>query len=112
MKTELPNRFMSTTSLTLRANATPPATAKHVARKSGAEIETVVVPGTHPSLESQTVIDVLTAYKNVAEALQRVSGASISREFGAGERASIRGTAPRISGCLSAFIRQDSVSLI
>jgi outer membrane receptor for ferrienterochelin and colicin len=60
-------------------------------KKCGGEIE-----------EAQTVIDVLTAeevgefpYENVAEALQCVSGVSISREFGEGERVSIRGAAPK-----------------
>jgi hypothetical protein len=45
--------------------------------------------------ESQTVNDVVVAedvgnfpYKNATDALQRVSGASISREFGEGERVS------------------------
>ena len=49
--------------------------------------------------DSQTVVDVITSEdvgkfpdKNIAEALQRVSGVSISREYGEGERVSIRGT--------------------
>ena len=56
----------------------------------------VVVPGIRPSLgksleaqrESHSVIDVLAVAENLAEALQRFSGVSISREFGEGERVS------------------------
>src|SRR5262245_26689816 len=76
------------------------------------EIETVLVTGIRASLReslevkrsSQAVVEVLTSEdvgkfpdKNVAEALQRVSGVSISREFGEGERVSIRGTAPNLN---------------
>ena len=71
--------------------------------------KTVLVTGIRASMreslevkrESQAVVDVITSEdvgkfpdKNVAEALQRVSGVTISREFGEGERVSIRGTAP------------------
>lgn len=78
----------------------------------GEEVETVLVTGIRASLaesldvkrESQAVVDVITSEdvgkfpdKNVAEALQRVSGVSISREFGEGERVSIRGTAPNLN---------------
>ena len=100
---------MSTRSSTLIAAAVSLALAKHAApvcaqdaaSASGEEIETVLVTGIRASLgkslevkrESQAVVDVLTSEdvgkfpdKNVAEALQRVSGVSISREFGEGER--------------------------
>ena len=57
--------------------------------------------------QSQAVVEVITSEdvgkfpdKNVAEALQRVSGVSISREFGEGERVSIRGTAPNLNRTL------------
>jgi len=79
------------------------------------EIDEVVVTGIRASLreslevkrDALTVVDVLTSEdvgkfpdKNVAEALQRVSGVSISREFGEGERVSIRGTAPNLNRTL------------
>jgi iron complex outermembrane receptor protein len=114
---------MSTRSSTLIAAAVSLALAKHAApaysqeaaNTSGEDVETVVVTGIRPSLaksleakrESPTVVDVLTAEdvgkfpdKNVAEALQRVPGVSISREFGEGERVSIRGTAPNLNRTL------------
>ena len=103
---------------TLVATAVSLALAKHAAADSepakpaNEEIETVLVTGIRASLreslevkrESQAVVDVITSEdvgkfpdKNVAEALQRVSGVSISREFGEGERVSIRGTAPNLN---------------
>jgi iron complex outermembrane receptor protein len=114
---------MSTRSSTLIAAAVSLALAKHAApayaqdaaSTSGEEIETVLVTGIRASLgkslevkrESAAVVDVLTSEdvgkfpdKNVAEALQRVSGVSISREFGEGERVSIRGTAPNLNRTL------------
>jgi len=114
---------MSTRSSTLIAAAVSLALAKHAApayaqdaaNASGEEIETVLVTGIRASLgkslevkrESTAVVDVLTSEdvgkfpdKNVAEALQRVSGVSISREFGEGERVSIRGTAPNLNRTL------------
>jgi iron complex outermembrane receptor protein len=102
---------MSTGNTTLMAAGLPLASAKHAgpafareaAKKSGAEIETVLVPGIRASLakspaakrEPQTVIDVLASEdagkfpdENMAESLLSVSGVSISREFGEGERVS------------------------
>ncbi|HET9474641.1 MAG TPA: TonB-dependent receptor, partial [Steroidobacteraceae bacterium] len=88
------------------------ADSEQAANPAGEEIETVLVTGIRASLkeslavkrDSQTVVDVITSEdvgkfpdKNVAEALQRVSGVSISREFGEGERVSIRGTAPNLN---------------
>jgi iron complex outermembrane receptor protein len=120
--------FMSTRSSTLIAAAISLALARHAApvqaqdaaasagdANPGEEVETVLVTGIRASLgkslevkrESQAVVDVLTSEdvgkfpdKNVAEALQRVSGVSISREFGEGERVSIRGTAPNLNRTL------------
>ena len=81
----------------------------------GEEVETVLVTGIRASLgksldvkrQSTAVVDVINAEdvgkfpdKNVAEALQRVSGVSISRDFGEGERVSIRGTAPNLNRAL------------
>lgn len=79
------------------------------------EIEEVVVTGIRGSLRqsldtkrtSDMVVEAITSEdigkfpdKNVAEALQRVAGVSISREFGEGERVSIRGTAPNLNRTL------------
>ena len=75
-------------------------------------IEEVVVKGIRASYkqsletkrQSTTLLESITSEdigkfpdKNVAEALQRVPGVSISREFGEGERVSIRGTAPNLN---------------
>ena len=72
----------------------------------------VVVVGIRQSLQqslqdkrtADVILDVITAEdigkfpdKNVAESLQRVPGVTISREFGEGERISIRGTAPTLN---------------
>ncbi|MGY4395629.1 iron complex outermembrane receptor protein [Sphingomonas sp. UYAg733] len=57
--------------------------------------------------DSDVVADILSAEdigkfpdKNVAEALQRVPGVVINREFGEGERVSLRGTAPNLTKTL------------
>jgi iron complex outermembrane recepter protein len=57
--------------------------------------------------EANAVVDVITAVdvgkfpdKNVAEALQRVPGIQINREFGEGERVSMRGLAPNLTRTL------------
>src|SRR5215813_228678 len=76
------------------------------------QIEEVVVTGIRGSLresletkrEAVSVVDALTAEdvgkfpdKNLAEALQRVPGIVISREFGEGERINLRGTIPTLT---------------
>ena len=83
--------------------------------RSDGDIEEVVVTGIRASMresletkrESAMVVEAITSEdvgkfpdKNVAEALQRVSGVTISREFGEGERVSIRGTAPNLNRTL------------
>ena len=75
----------------------------------------VVVTGIRASLqasidakrEATVIADVISAEdigkfpdKNVAEALQRVPGIVINREFGEGERVSLRGTAPNLTKTL------------
>ncbi len=57
--------------------------------------------------QSTVIADVISAEdigkfpdKNVAEALQRVPGIVINREFGEGERVSLRGTAPNLTKTL------------
>ena len=82
--------------------------ANRRAKKSKRSSSPASAPVSKESLEvkreSQAVVDAITSEdvgkfpdKNVAEALQRVSGVSISREFGEGERVSIRGTAPNLN---------------
>jgi iron complex outermembrane receptor protein len=99
-------------SLALAKHAAADAPDAAAAAPASEEIETVLVTGIRASLresldvkrQSEAVVEVLTSEdvgkfpdKNVAEALQRVSGVSISREFGEGERVSIRGTAPNLN---------------
>lgn len=84
------------------------------AAQSG-EIEEVVVTGIRASLresletkrEAVGVVDALTAEdvgkfpdKNLAEALQRVPGIVINREFGEGERINLRGTGSNLTRTL------------
>src|SRR5688500_9754656 len=79
------------------------------------EIEEVVVTGIraslHESLETKReavgVVDALTAEdvgkfpdKNLAEALQRVPGIVVNREFGEGERINLRGTGSNLTRTL------------
>jgi iron complex outermembrane receptor protein len=78
-------------------------------------LEEVVVTGIRASLresiatkrDSATIVEAITAEdvgkfpdKNVAEALQRVPGVVINKEFGEGERVSLRGTAPNLTRTL------------
>ncbi|MGH8221673.1 MAG: TonB-dependent receptor [Woeseiaceae bacterium] len=78
-------------------------------------LEPVLVTGIRASLreslatkrESATILEAITAEdvgkfpdKNVAEALQRVPGVVINKEFGEGERVSLRGTAPNLTRTL------------
>jgi iron complex outermembrane receptor protein len=81
----------------------------------GGELEEVVVTGIRASLresletkrEAVGVVDALTAEdvgkfpdKNLAEALQRVPGIVINREFGEGERVNLRGTGSNLTRTL------------
>ena len=78
-------------------------------------IDEVIVTGIRGSLRESLetkrnavgVVDALTAEdvgkfpdKNLAEALQRVPGIVVNREFGEGERVSVRGTSPNLSKTL------------
>ncbi len=71
------------------------------------ELEEVIVTGIRSSYrasletkrEATAIVDAITAEdvtkfpdKNLAEALQRVPGVTLNREFGEGERINIRGT--------------------
>ena len=89
--------------LALSGTATPVLAAQST---NSGQIEEVVVTGIRGSLresletkrESVSVVDALSAEdvgkfpdKNLAEALQRVPGIVISRDFGEGERVNLRG---------------------
>ncbi len=78
-------------------------------------LEPVIVTGIRASLresiatkrDSATILEAITAEdvgkfpdKNVAESLQRVPGVVINKEFGEGERVSLRGTAPNLTRTL------------
>jgi iron complex outermembrane receptor protein len=78
-------------------------------------LEEVVVKGIRASLQASlatkrdsiSVVDAITAEdvgkfpdKNLAEALQRVPGVTINREFGEGERVNLRGTAANLTRTL------------
>jgi iron complex outermembrane receptor protein len=86
-------------------NAAPSGAAQAAPSNTGQQA--IVITGFRRSLEasidakrrSTVISDVLTAEdigkfpdKNVAEALQRIPGVVINREFGEGERVSVRGT--------------------
>ena len=96
---------------------TPPAGAVQAAPSDNGQDATqdVVVTGIRAAQQasiqakrSSTIIaDIISAEdigkfpdKNVAEALQRVPGIVINREFGEGERVSLRGTAPNLTKTL------------
>ena len=79
------------------------------------DVGELVVTGIRASQEASiqtkrnadTVVDAITAEdvgkfpdKNVAESLSRVPGVVINREFGEGERVSVRGTAPNLTRTL------------
>jgi len=83
--------------------------------QSASDDENIIVTGIRGSLrasvdakrQSDVVADFLSAEdigqfpdRNVAEALQRVPGIVINREFGEGERVSLRGTAPNLTRTL------------
>ena len=79
------------------------------------EVEIIQVTGIRGSMKeninakrfSNSVVDVITAEdigkfpdKNVAESLSRITGVSVSREFGEGEKISIRGAGPKYNRTL------------
>ncbi len=78
----------------------------------GGVLEEVVVRGIRASFKASldtkrnadTVVEAITAEdigkfpdKNVAESLQRLTGIALSRDYGEGERVTIRGTAPNLN---------------
>jgi iron complex outermembrane recepter protein len=95
-------------------NAAPSGAVQPAPSNTGSE-EAIIITGFRGSIEasirakrdSSVIADVLTAEdigkfpdKNVAEALQRVPGVVINREFGEGERVSVRGTATNLTKTL------------
>ena len=86
-----------------------------VAQAPVAELEEVIVTGIRASLTqsldakraAEGVLDAISAEdvgkfpdKNLAEALQRVPGVQVNREFGEGERVTVRGTSPTLTRML------------
>lgn len=99
--------MIASASLLALAIAQPAAAAE-----APSSVGELVVTGIRASLEAsiqtkrnaEAVVDSITAEdvgkfpdKNVAESLQRVPGVVINREFGEGERVSVRGTAPNLT---------------
>lgn len=93
----------------LSGTAITPVVAAEQEKSVADDVETIEVRGIRRSLQksmntkrfANSVVDAVTAEdigkfpdKNVAESLQRISGVSIDRNFGEGERISIRGTSP------------------
>ena len=93
----------------------PPSGGAQPAPTDTGEGSNIVVTGFRRSIaasirakrNSAVIADILTAEdigkfpdKNVAEALQRVPGVVINREFGEGERVSVRGTATNLTKTL------------
>jgi iron complex outermembrane receptor protein len=91
------------------------AAAAQTQSAPGAEMEEVVVSGIRGSLresveakrESSAIVDAISAEdmgkfpdKNAAESLSHVPGINIDRQFGQGERVSIRGTDPSLNRTL------------
>ncbi|MET0272289.1 MAG: TonB-dependent receptor [Phenylobacterium sp.] len=83
-----------------------------LAQTRAADVDELVVTGIRASLQASIeskrgadgVVEVITAEdvgkfpdKNVAESLQRITGVTITRDFGEGERVSIRGTASNLN---------------
>lgn len=111
----------SASALALAMIAAPAAAQQAAADPQGTEQDVepegddIIVTGIRQSVrasiqakrESGVISEVITAQdigkfpdKNVAEALQRVPGIVINREFGEGERVSLRGTAPNLTKTL------------
>ena len=97
-------------------DAAPSGAIKPAPSDNGQDgVQDVVVTGIRASQQasieakrqSSVIADIISAEdigkfpdKNVAEALQRVPGIVINREFGEGERVSLRGTAPNLTKTL------------
>jgi iron complex outermembrane receptor protein len=109
------NRILAGTASALVFNCIAGGAAAQPAASVTPEADEIVVTGFRASLRESieakrdlgVVSEIITAEdigkfpdKNVAEALQRVPGIVINREFGEGERVSLRGTAPNLTKTL------------
>jgi len=111
-----PSVLASAVAVALFANNIPAYAQDTGSRTSdGDAMEEIVVTGVRRSImdslaakrDSDAIVDAISAEdvgkfpdKNLAEALQRVPGVVINREFGEGERVNIRGTAPNLTRTL------------
>jgi len=92
--------------------AAPEAAASAPAAKEANQLDTVVVTGIRRSIQSaidrkknaSTVVDSIVAEdidqfpdKNVGEALSRITGVQLSRQFGEGSQVAIRGVEPNLN---------------
>jgi len=110
-------RIMTSVSVFTLLLTAAPAQAQDVPSSPAADSadSEIVVTGIRGALrqsieakrDSDVIADVISAEdigkfpdKNVAEALQRVPGIVVNREFGEGERVSLRGTAPNLTKTL------------
>lgn len=99
----------------LAGGAAPFAMAAEEVKAADKETEVIEVRGIRGSLKeninakrfSDSVVDVITAEdigkfpdKNVAETLSRITGVAVSREFGEGEKITIRGAGPKYNRTL------------
>lgn len=103
----------SSIAMVLTGGVTPVVLADEASAKS--ETEVIEVRGIRGSLKeninakryADSVVDVITSEdigkfpdKNVAETLSRITGVAVSREFGEGEKISIRGAGPKYNRTL------------
>ena len=103
----------SSIALILAGGAAPMVMAAE--EEKAAEIEVIQVTGIRGSLKENInakrfadgVVDVITAEdigkfpdKNVAESLSRITGVAVSRDFGEGEKITIRGAGPKYNRTL------------
>jgi iron complex outermembrane receptor protein len=114
-KTFKKGMLASSIALVLAGGATPFAMAAEESKAADQETEVIEVRGIRGSLKeninakrfADSVVDVITAEdigkfpdKNVAETLSRITGVAVSREFGEGEKITIRGAGPKYNRTL------------
>mgnify|MGYP003679059927 CR=1 FL=1 len=100
------NRTITIFGATLAAMLAMPATAQETRKPSSADVEVIQVQGIAGGLAESArqkrfdtrIVDAIVAEdigklpdNNIAEALQRITGVSISTDFGVGESVTIRG---------------------
>ena len=107
---------ISTLALAIASSLSATAvTAAEAGEEKAEDLEVIEVRGIRASNKknlntkrfSSSIVDAISAEdigkfpdKNVAESLQRIAGVSITRDFGEGEKVSIRGTAPQLNRTL------------